>query len=232
MMEPPKKDHVSTAVAASRQVRDHKVDNYPTPLWATRVGVKRCLLKILPKHQMKRAYEPSAGAGNMCRALSEYYSEVMPSDLYDYGYPGTQTCSYFDLEIKESGDIWMNPPFTAAKEFILKARADTAAMDKPGMVMAFVRMQFSEGIERYCDLFNVDPPSHEFVFVERVPLVEGRLDSKVASATAYVWLGWLHGTGKAKRTEKHWIAPCKKEFNQHEDWITEHSSEARDLFSQ
>ena len=229
---PKKTGKPSHAVAAQRQVRDHKIDNFPTPLWGTRVAVERALLKILPDHKMKRVYEPSAGAGNMCRALSEYYKEVVPSDLYDYGYPGTTLCSYLDLEIKKSGDIWMNPPFTLAKQFILKARKDTAKMRKPGIIMAFLRMQIAEGKDRYYNLFLPDPPSHEFVFVERLAMVEGRLDPDATTATAYVLLAWLHGTGKAEITEKHWLAPCKPEFNREGDWDEPHSSAAPDLFSQ
>ena len=219
----------STALGATKLQNENDIDNYPTPLYATRIGVEKCLKAQLPNKSFEKVYEPSCGAGHMCRALSEYYDEVVPSDLYDYGYKGTQICDYLKNDITESGDIFMNPPFSIAKEFILKARRDISNMEKPGALMVFIRLQFLESKGRYKNLFNVDPPSHVFPFVERVGLQRGCLDENAGSATAYMWMGWLHGNGKANRTELHWIEPCREKFDKPGDWKEENSSEMQSI---
>src|ERR1035437_4813433 len=46
---------------------------------------------------------------------------------------------------------------------------------------------------RYMRLFKDNRPSRVAQFVERVPMVEGRLERKASTVTAYAWLIWEKG---------------------------------------
>jgi hypothetical protein len=55
-------------------------------------------------------------------------------------------------------------------------------------------------------------------FVERVPMVKGRLDRKATTATGYAWFVWEHG--HAKSAQLVWIPPCRKLLEKHADYKT------------
>ena len=80
-----------------------------------------------------------------------------------------------------------------------------------------VRTSFLEGIDRYKKIYNVNPPSTVAQFVERVPMVKGRLDGKASTATSYCWLIW-DKLAPAKHTELVWIEPCRKMLEKEGDY--------------
>jgi hypothetical protein len=47
-----------------------------------------------------------------------------------------------------------------------------------------------ESSGRYEGIFSRTPPAAFAQFVERVPMVKGRLDRKASTATGYAWLIW------------------------------------------
>lgn len=78
----------------------------------------------------------------------------------------------------------------------------------------------SESVGRYRALFERTPPSKFAQFVERVPMVKGRLDRKAATATGYAWPGWEKGATSV-RPHPMWIPPCRKQLERDADYITD-----------
>ncbi len=83
-------------------------------------------------------------------------------------------------------------------------------------VAMLTRTVFIESVERYNGLFKVNPPSRVAQFVERVPMVEGRLERKASTATAYAWLIWEKG--RLGSCELVWIPPCRKKLERDQDY--------------
>ena len=104
-----------------------------------------------------------------------------------------------------------NPPFRLAEQFIQRS----LGLAKVGVAM-LVRTSFLESRGRYERLFRPTPPSIVAQFVERVPMLEGRLDPRGSTATSYAWLVWLQGREGDKGMD--WIPPCRKELERDEDY--------------
>jgi hypothetical protein len=54
-------------------------------------------------------------------------------------------------------------------------------------VAILARTVFLESVGRYDGIFSRGPPTKFAQFVERVPMVKGRLDGKATTATGYAW---------------------------------------------
>ena len=54
-------------------------------------------------------------------------------------------------------------------------------------------------------------------YVERVPMVKGRLDRKASTATSYAWFVWE--SGHAGPTELVWIPPSRKRLERDGDYV-------------
>ena len=78
------------------------------------------------------------------------------------------------------------------------------------------RTVFIESVGRYEHLFKHNRPSQVAQFVERVPMVEGRLDRKASTATGYAWLVWEKD--RFGSCELVWIPPCRKLLERDEDY--------------
>lgn len=83
-------------------------------------------------------------------------------------------------------------------------------------VAMLTRTVFIESVERYNGLFKVNPPSRVAQFVERVPMVEGRLERKASTAIAYAWLIWEKG--RLGSCELVWIPPERKKLERDKDY--------------
>ena len=104
-----------------------------------------------------------------------------------------------------------NPPFRLAEEFVIRS-FDVA---RHGVAM-LVRTVFLESVGRYNRLFRNAPPSQFAQFVERVPMVKGRLDGKASTATGYAWLVW--NLGESDDPKVVWIPPCRKRLEKRDDY--------------
>jgi len=136
----------------------------------------------------------------MYGALEEYFDEV-----------DTGPKDFFTLS-REYDWIITNPPFSDAEKFILHAY-DLARIG----VCMLCRTQFLEGKQRYANLYTQKAPSYVAQFVERVPMVKGRLDPKATTATAYAWFVWLPRE-RTNITQVLWIPPCRTELEKEEDY--------------
>jgi hypothetical protein len=156
------------------------------------------------------------------RPLEEYFGLVYASDVHDYGctgrwcqdrtidfiYPGSEPPG-----IVEHGVDWIisNPPFRLAEAFVERAWKIRGV---EGVAM-LVRSAFLEGIGRYERLFQSNPPSIVAQFAERVPMVKGRLDATISTATAYCWLVWMMGEQGSRMV---WIPPCRRDLERPGDY--------------
>jgi hypothetical protein len=199
--------NTSHAVMAQRSEPRDSLDDFPTPPWAT-----RALLEFVLKRDMSEqvCLEPACGAGHMSKVLKEYFGEVISSDIADYGYGCLQ--DYTKADPDTSCDwVITNPPFKLAEKFIMQA----LQMSRNGAAF-LVRTTFIESVGRYNRLFATTPPSIFAQFVERVPMVKGRLDQFASTATGYCWLVWdkQHHGG----TEVVWIPPCRRMLERPQDY--------------
>lgn len=197
------------AVMSQRVEPSDSPDDFPTPPWATRALVEH----IIGPDQVcdLTCLEPACGAGHMARPLKEYFAKVRCADAYDYGYAPVRDFLSYPYETNAVDWVITNPPFRLAEEFVLRS-LDVARKG----VAVLVRTVFLESVGRYNRLFIRHPPTVFAQFVERVPMVKGRLDEKASTATGYAWLVWEHGSGEGSRLA--WIPPCRRKLERHTDY--------------
>ena len=206
----------SHAVMAQRHEAHDSLDHFPTPPWATRA---LCEWLRSPNHGMTfwpdmTAWEPACAEGHMSRPLTESFGTVISSDVHDYGF-GEVRDFLFPGPQPEADWIITNPPFRLGQEFARTAieRAECGAA-------LLVRTAFLEGGARHAGLFQPHPPAWVLQFVERVPMVKGRLDGTASTATSYCWIVW-HGRYKPAHwtTQFGWIPPCRKRLERADDYV-------------
>lgn len=210
--------NTSHAVMAQRIEAEDSLDNFPTPPWATRALLEHVLNLDEKSAKFLTCLEPACGAGHMSKVLHEYFGNVTSFDIHDYGYGGVH--DFLSLEIEPESFDWVitNPPFKLGEEFIKKG----IAASRCG-VAVLVRTVFLESVGRYERLFKDNPPSIFAQFVERVPMVKGRLDKKASTATGYAWLVWNKQSAGSTRVV--WIPPCRRRLEREDDYVEEHSSD-------
>ena len=78
------------------------------------------------------------------------------------------------------------------------------------------RTMFLESVGRYEAIYRDMPPTKFAQFIERVPMVKGRLDKKASTATAYAWFVWEKESGAMPRLM--WVPPCRKSLERDGDY--------------
>jgi hypothetical protein len=199
--------NTSTAVMARRKEPHGSLDYFPTPPWATRALAKHCV-----DLSNKRVWEPACGDGHMSRVLAES-AWVYASDVHDYGWGHEVHDFLMPFLPHDMGAVdWVitNPPFRLAEQFIQRglevARCGVAVL---------VRLAFVESIQRYESLFRDREPAIIAQFVERVPMVKGKVDEDASSATAYCWMIWNR---LPSPTRMQWIPPCRSKLEKPGDY--------------
>lgn len=201
--------NTSHAVMAQRVEAKDSPDDFPTPPWATRGLVEHVLDKASLK--TKSCLEPACGAGHMAKVLKEYFAEVRAADAYHYGYGPVRDFLTYPYETNAVDWVITNPPFRLAEEFVLRA----LRVARQGVAI-LARTVFLESAGRYEDIFRDNPPSKFAQFVERVPMVKGRLDAKATTATGYAWFVWEKGETAPPRLV--WVPPCRKALERRGDY--------------
>lgn len=199
--------NLSHAVMAQRSEQKDSLDDFPTPPWATRALIQYVININSDKKLSCR--EPACGRGYMSKTLEEYFHSVVSSDIYNYGYG--KTLDYLSEKAVKTDWLITNPPFNLAEQFIQKALNET----NHG-VAVLLRTVFLESMGRYKRLFSKNPPTTVAQFVERVPIVRGRIDKNAASATAYAWFVW--NKNELGSTKVFWIPPCRKQLELKDDY--------------
>lgn len=192
---------------AQRSEPRDSLDDFPTPPWATRALIEHVIARDLGT---RTCLEPACGAGHMSKVLSEYFGNVTSRDINDYGYGEVR--DYLGRSPSEQYDwVITNPPFKLGEQFISRA----LDMAREGAAL-LVRTTFIESVGRYNRLFSKTPPTVFAQFVERVPMVKGRLDQFASTATGYCWLVWEKGQDSA--TKVVWIPPCRRFLERANDY--------------
>jgi hypothetical protein len=192
----------SHAVMAQRTEPMESRDDFPTPPWATRALMEH-VLSTTGFKSGQTCLEPACGRGYMDSVLQEYFSSTDALDIFDYGYG--EVGDFLATSYEPGSHDWVitNPPFKLAEEYIQKA----LPIARTGVAI-LARTVFLESKGRHERLFESRPPHIFAPFVERVPMVKGRLDSKASTATAYAWFVWLNVPVSPARVV--WIPPCRK----------------------
>lgn len=216
----------SAAVMQQRQEARDALDDFPTPMWATRA---LCHWLAARGHLLtfQIAREPCANRGYMVAPLEEFFAAVSAADVHNYGV-GYTVADYLFGPLPDDAD-WtvMNPPFRLAQQFIERALQTSGSG-----VAVFVRSAFLEGETRFKELFSKHPPAAILQFSERVVIHKGAMRRKgekyidaegiersASSATAYCWIIWETFSDPCdQRTEFHWIPPCAKKLERPGDY--------------
>ncbi|MGD9714745.1 MAG: SAM-dependent methyltransferase [Thermomicrobiales bacterium] len=148
----------------------------------------------------------------MARVLAEYFASVQAADAYHYGYAPVRDFLTYPYETNAVDWVITNPPFRLAEEFVLRA----LRVARRGVAI-LARTVFLESVGRYEAIFLERPPSKFAQFVERVPMVKGRLDPKATTATGYAWLVWEKPVPAVPRLM--WVPPCRRELERQEDYL-------------
>ena len=193
---------------AQRSEPRDSLDDFPTPPWATRALLNHV---ISAPFDTLSCLEPACGAGHMAKVLSERFTSVTARDVSDYGYGEVQDFLH-STENEKFDWIITNPPFKLAERFIEKALRQ-ANMG----VACLVRTTFIESVGRFNRLYSQTPPSIFAQFVERVPMVKGRLDKNASTATGYCWLVW-EADDVSVNPKLVWIPPCRKKLERPNDY--------------
>lgn len=202
--------NTSHAVMAQRTEPADSPDDFPTPPWATRALLEYI---ISPKENLaaQTCLEPACGAGHMAKVLYEYFREVRCSDAYYYGYGEIRDYLTYPYETNAVDWVITNPPFRLAEEFVLRS----LQVARKGVAI-LARTVFLESVGRYNRIFREQPPAVFAQFVERVPMVKGRLDRNASTATGYAWLLWEKGNIDPPRLM--WVPPCRKQLEKAADY--------------
>lgn len=196
----------SHAVMAQRVEPHDSLDHFPTPPWAT-----RALCEHVIDIRGKVVWEPACGEGHMAEPLKEYAQVVRASDVHDYGYGDISDFLFYQ---DRPGTDWIitNQPFRLAEQFVAKGLTIASIG-----VAVLVRSVFIESAGRYNGLFKTNPPQFMAQFVERVPMVKGRLDREASTATSYCWLVWYRERFWPDAILK-WIPPCRAKLERASDY--------------
>ena len=202
--------NTSHAVMAQRTEAKDSPDDFPTPPWATRALVEHVLDDRLALKGMS-CLEPACGRGYMSRPLGEYFGSVASSDAYHYGFAKIRDYLAIPYEAQAFDWVITNPPFRLAEEFVERS----LVVARKGVAI-LARTVFLESSGRYNSLFRDRPPTKFAQFVERVPMVKGRLDRKASTATGYAWLVWEKEARGHPRLM--WVPPCRKALERDSDY--------------
>lgn len=201
--------NTSHAVMSQRIEPGDSPDDFPTPPWATRALLEYAIGPV--GLDQLTCLEPACGAGHMVKVLEEYFKEVRYADAHNYGTAPIRDFLSFPYETNAVDWVITNPPFRLAEEFVIRA-LDVSRIG----VAVLVRTVFLESVGRYNRLFMNDPPAKFAQFVERVPMVKGRLDQKATTATGYAWLIWENDV--REQTKVVWIPPCRRKLEKPSDY--------------
>jgi hypothetical protein len=202
--------NTSHAVMAQRIEPQDSPDDFPTPPWATRALIEHVLDNRSGLRRLS-CLEPACGAGHMARVLQEYFGKVKSADAYEYGYGNLRNFLAEPYETNSTDWVITNPPFRLAEEFVVQAMR----VARHGVAI-LARSVFLESVGRYDGIFRRMPPTKFAQFVERVPMVKGRLDRKATTATGYAWLVWEKRTQGLPRLM--WVPPWRKQLEKNSDY--------------
>lgn len=230
------KGNTSHAVRALRVEPRQSLDDFPTPCWGTRALVEEVFARTEIGVRPGIVWEPASNRGYMSRALKDYWPDVVTSDIHDYRDdpetvdPQDRIADFIapgaTALIPGAEIIISNPPFIAAQDFIQRA----LALPHWRVVAMLTRSSFVEGETRYRDLFADRPPQFIAQFVQRLPMIRGRMRkwridpstgarTRQGTATSYAWLIWWRDAGPDWGDPRfRFIPPCRDRLERPGDY--------------
>lgn len=193
---------------ARRKEPHDSLDYFPTPPWATRALMEHCI-----DIGGATVWEPACGDGYMVRPLKERAKKVIATDVHDYGWGhGVHDflMPYVPDDAERADWVITNPPFRLADQFVQRALSLVTCG-----VAVIVRTAFAESLQRYESLFRDRKPRIIAQFVERVPMVKGKVDEDASSATAYCWMVWDRFNSDTRMI---WLPPCRDKLERPHDY--------------
>jgi hypothetical protein len=216
-----------SAIYSSRSDDWEDLDFHPTPPMTVRHFLKHGLFRIVDGEPLRyadalggdatdplTAWDPAAGQGHMVAALRDVFRKVYASDIMDYGKGFAVHDFLSDQHVIFRPDwIVMNPPFAArVTPFILRA----LEIASEG-VAAFVRVGFTESLERYDAFFGpagLRPTLMAFI-PERVPIFKGAYSpDDTPKPIQYAWMVWRYRPGTRELmppVPDIWLPPGQRE---------------------
>lgn len=157
--------------------------------------------------------EPCAGGGHMAQGIIAYLkaeeqkAQLILTDLHPHD-------SELPIEIGEQYDflsddypygenidwIIMNPPYSTIEPFTIRALEIAGS----GVIM-LARLQFLEGGGRYENIFENNPPTDVYVYINRIQCWKGGVEPEGSSAQAYAWFIWDKAR-KGRAPQIHWLS--------------------------
>lgn len=173
--------HANDAAIGNSGYERRPLDFYPTPVWVTEAFlVWQSYSPSMP------VWEPACGDGAMAEALKQYFTNVMATDLHDYGY-GITDANFLTVhgDLKDRTLIITNPPYGEdAEKFIRQALQLTGPAG--GAVAMLLRNEYDCAKERVA-LFNRHPFKRKIVLTTRPRWIPG---STGAPRHNYAWYHW------------------------------------------
>jgi hypothetical protein len=156
---------------------------------------------LLEKYEWKAAktLEPCVGAGHIANAVKEIKPDtsITGMDIVDRGYKGVILQDFLEYSTEERwGGIISNPPYSLAKEFILKGMD---LLEANGQMAMFLKIQFLES-EKRIELFQKYPPKYIYVFSNRMATwnngseVDPKTGKKWSTTMCHAWFIWEKGS--------------------------------------
>lgn len=172
--------------ATNRGTKRVESDFYPTPIKNIKTFVENYRFKD------GAILEPCAGNGNFIKALREcgFKSKLIANEirkeehdnLIEAGADIITHNNFLEETIihKDVKTIITNPPFTYAKEFIIKCKE----LYPEAEIIMLLRLAFLESKKRY-DFWRHNPVSKLYILSQRPSFI-----GKGTDATAYAWFVW------------------------------------------
>lgn len=167
-----------------------RLEAFETPQWAIDEILKR---EILTQHVI----DPCCGRGVMAAAAIESGYTVWSSDIHDWGYPclkadflGDGWRSPCDLSVDIDLTYFMNPPFSKAEDFVLRAIEFGARK-----IVCFQRFAWWESNRRE-KFWDAHPPNRIYVCGSRASCWRYDIpkeDQKSGTTTAHAWFVFERG---------------------------------------
>lgn len=175
-------------LGASNHVKaDRALDDY----YATSPEAAKHLLE-LENFDGLPIWECASGEDHLAQVFKKAGFMVRTSDICKRT-KTTEVLDFLKTSEKFSGHIITNPPYSLAKEFILKALSCCCEGNK---VCMFLKLQFLEGKNRK-ELFEKFPPKTIWVSRSRIMCAKNGdfegLNKSGGSAVAYAWFIWEKG---------------------------------------
>jgi predicted RNA methylase len=159
-----------------------ELEHFETPDWAVDTildHVKLC----------GRVHDPCTGTGVLATAVKSKLGRITDaSDIYDWGYPGTEVYNYLERTkpYEHTTSVIMNPPFSYACQFVQKAFALGAVK-----VLCFQRKAWRESLKRR-NFWATFPPTNIFVCGERATcwrhdISQAEREARGGTPTPHAW---------------------------------------------